>query len=804
MEEKGTPKTLSCKAILRCVLAVLLTVALLGAVAVLAFAEDSATGEIETVSVSLGEDIIVKFRTTAGTGDGSKVVVVFNGETTEITENVNGVFAYAGVTPQHFNDELTATLYNAEGTQLGEAKTFSVQSYLEGLLKLEYGESGCKSALQYDAMKELAVDLLNYGAAAQLYRGEDTEHLANAGLTTEQKALATAKIAVSKTDKAVSGEAWVGAGVRFDYKLGLYFVFTAESAGEYTATINNEEVAPEPYAVEGKENCYVIRYNGFNATNMNDVVTAKLTKAGEDDQTFAYSVKSYVKAKGGDDSELANLVNATYAYGFAAVAYSAEYETTHPTFEKAGSISMDSKGYDFSSSKYGTVTLPALNLDNYTTKVVNNGTATAPNVTTTYTLKSDAVSYSQEVPSADCFELEGTLYSEYTIGAVPAAVENATLTYNVETGYTFAVAESKEVTLTKPFTAYGADLTVTGNGTIHLGTSGEGLTDNWALYCNTTLSAKTINAYAMVQVHNNYQLTVPEGSTLNVESPKDYSIYLSSTNKVHSGTTALIIDGTVSVNKNIRSYNSNLDGTPTVYVRKGTLNLDGTAGIYAYSIQVGSEKDGFSGTLNVNSSNDGNAMIMPETGSATAESPIKYAFEKGNIVGKSGKSICYAKTKANATIIVGAEMRIDNPNTTGYGIGYYGTDSTYLIANACEYSGDNTTQAMYYRTANAANTVVNYDVDQVTISGKTHKVRLVEDQKTGENHGLRQTTNIAKGYHPMSDFKKTSVDTEAITTLTATETTTTYGSFGTFTLATYEVGGETHYVWYQIIAEVTE
>ena len=106
------------------------------------------------VTVSLQEDVVVKFYTDAKTNDGSKVSVQFNGKTEELTENINGVFSFAGVTPQHFNDQMTVTMYAPDGkTQIGDIKTFSVQSYLETLLTRSYAESGCASNAQYAAMK---------------------------------------------------------------------------------------------------------------------------------------------------------------------------------------------------------------------------------------------------------------------------------------------------------------------------------------------------------------------------------------------------------------------------------------------------------------------------------------------------------------------------------------------------------------------------------------------------------------------------------------------------------------------------
>ena len=87
------------------------------------FKASAAETGISNVNVTLNEDIVVKFHTDATTGDGTKVVVSFNDKTTEITENTDGVFSFAGVTPQNLNDEMTVTMYAADGTtQIGETK----------------------------------------------------------------------------------------------------------------------------------------------------------------------------------------------------------------------------------------------------------------------------------------------------------------------------------------------------------------------------------------------------------------------------------------------------------------------------------------------------------------------------------------------------------------------------------------------------------------------------------------------------------------------------------------------------------
>ena len=482
------------------ILTFLLVASLLAPTALVCFASDATSAEpaavaetetgITDVSVSLSEDIIVKFYTVGGT----KLNVEFNGENYEINESEDGVFSFLKVTPQNFNDEMTATLYDAKGVQLGEVKSFSVQSYLEELLELSYENSGCKTQLQYAAMKELAVDLLNYGAAAQTYINHDVENLANKDLTDDQKDLATGKINLTDavTDKAASGNAWVGAGVRFDYKLGLYFVFSAESLDGVTATINDKAVTPEAYNVSGYENCWIIRFNDFTAVNMNDVVTAKLVGLGESEQTFTYSIKSYVLAKGDAGNALADLVNATYAYGFAAVAYTAEYtkNVVKPDLNAEGSADIaNPMGYDFTDSKYETLTLPALNLTDYTASGPNNsGSATAPVMETIYTHKGTG---NQFIYTAESYiNVDGTQYSPYDI--LSLNTENVTVTYDETNGYTYHAAEAK--TLSYIVSACKL-LTITGTVTINATEKLVPYAD-WQVGDGTTDTNVTVNSTA--------------------------------------------------------------------------------------------------------------------------------------------------------------------------------------------------------------------------------------------------------------------------------------------------------------------
>ena len=225
----STRKTLLLS-VLTAIFAMSLTVlAVMGFANKSAFTADAAETGITGMNVSLGEDITVKYYTDATTEDGSYLEVTFNGEPFKIEEHVDGTFSFKGVAPQHMNDEITATLKEADGNAIGATSTKSIQAYANELLSYDSYSAcpesfGLTSELQYKAMRELAVDLLNYGAAAQTYKNEAIEDLANADL---DQSLATQALTVSKSDKAVNGDMWVGAGVRFDSKLGLYFVFSS-------------------------------------------------------------------------------------------------------------------------------------------------------------------------------------------------------------------------------------------------------------------------------------------------------------------------------------------------------------------------------------------------------------------------------------------------------------------------------------------------------------------------------------------------------------------------------------------------
>ncbi len=763
----STRKTLLLS-VLTAIFAMSLTVlAIMGFASKSAFTADAATNGVTDMSVSLGEDIVVKYYTDATPDDASYLEVVFNGETFKIEEHVDGVFAFNGVAPQQMGDVMEATLKASDGTAIGETKHKSVKSYLESVLVLSQADG--QNAMQYAAMKELAVDLLNYGAAAQTYVEYNTDALANADLTTDQAALATGAVKVATSDKASTGDMFVGAGVRFDSKLGLYFVFEAEDTENLTLKINGEDAEYKAYTTAGQ---YIAYYDNFTATDMNKSVTAVLSDTTGELATATYSLKAYVNSYGSADNALANLVNATYAYGYAAVAYSAEYMIVDPTFETAGSVSMsDDKDYDYTDSKYADVTLPVLNTTDYTattTKTANTGKDLG---STTFTHEASGLSWKFMVD--DCILVNGKLYLHYTIE--DAAIVGATITRTAE-GYTVAATEDVSTT---PVLSYGLPLTITGNFTYstvsefradtYIGTESAtgSITVNVSgkdgVYLRNSCEVQVVNGMIKVVgtsvtgnsafVLNPGTLTVGKNGKIVTEGTWEHSIYAKGAVNVNgtaelsspltmvgypatldgatvtasaitvtskgvfnvTGATTLTVNGTITTTSSrfivdgveatvsaqkftqtkgalVTNEEAEYGFDAALFVRQGALKINGTVS-KIYSLQVGSEKDNTTGTLEIKSSGNGLEVYQPSSGEALA---AKYVFAKGAFnltcgsTSKSGLMLSYnVSTSTQTSELYFGDVDVVANTMEQFAYARRATSGTWTISEKATFSGTN-------------------------------------------------------------------------------------------------------------------
>lgn len=139
--------------------------------------------KISGKQVNLGGDISMKYYVTINdssvTPDQLKLVVTFLGTQTELTsystdtETGEYIFTFDSIPPQCMGDDIDAELYIGENTE----PTDSVLDYsVADNLVSTFNNSSDSN------LKQLILDTLEYGAAAQIYRGYKTDDLVSAPL----------------------------------------------------------------------------------------------------------------------------------------------------------------------------------------------------------------------------------------------------------------------------------------------------------------------------------------------------------------------------------------------------------------------------------------------------------------------------------------------------------------------------------------------------------------------------------------------------------------------------------------------
>ena len=286
-----------------------------------AYGELDAEEHIEKLtgaSVNIGADLSIKYYVDLCEHKdvtSYSMKFVMNGKETVVTAytEVDGeyVFTFSGIAPQCMSDNIEAYLY--AGDELIDSVTeYSIKKYAEKLLA-----SGLT-----DKAKRLVTDMLYYGAAAQEYKGYNTENLATDGVA-NIGGVSTAT--VTETGKSVEGQSEVlnftAAGVRFDYVNKIYAKFYADDINSVTVTVNDVDVTDMVEALG--DNVYVIYTEAISAVNFNTSSVIVITD-GENTATLTYSVNDYAynMANSATASEgMKKLAKALYRYGRAAANY---------------------------------------------------------------------------------------------------------------------------------------------------------------------------------------------------------------------------------------------------------------------------------------------------------------------------------------------------------------------------------------------------------------------------------------------------------------------------------------------------
>ena len=287
--------------------------------------------EIKNASITLNNNIDINLKLkpdafVAGYYTDPTITLTLNGRETTLSADENYVFTLKDIGPDELGDDITAVVSakHDRETVTTEPLSYSVKDYLMTLLDMDDIS---------DAYKKVAVDLLNYGAAAQQYTGHKTDALVNADLSAAQQALGTSAMpSLSAGGKGLtvysniySEATWYAAGLNLGDSITVKFMFYAENIEGLTARFKfmgkTYDVGSDKF-VELEENIYAVFFDGVLANQMREIVEATFYKNGTvASQTASYSVEAYANVKSTDsDTKLANLVIAMMKYGDSAAA----------------------------------------------------------------------------------------------------------------------------------------------------------------------------------------------------------------------------------------------------------------------------------------------------------------------------------------------------------------------------------------------------------------------------------------------------------------------------------------------------
>ena len=236
------------------------------------------------------------------------------------------VFKFEDLAPQCMNDTIKVILCAKDSNGevfRGDVLEYSVCTYCYNILNSEHG--------QKPEIRTLVVDLLNYGSAAQIYAGYQTDTLVNENLgEMQQYATPDSKLDEIQLVEGTTAEienpsvTFLGAGLVLQNSVTVYYEIKVDNpeglrmkleVGDNTWYINALEF------VEIAEGKYKVYFDKLHAAQMGEIIKATvLNNDTPVSDTVTYSINSYIYRKK-DDPSLGNLVTKMFKYGYSASEY---------------------------------------------------------------------------------------------------------------------------------------------------------------------------------------------------------------------------------------------------------------------------------------------------------------------------------------------------------------------------------------------------------------------------------------------------------------------------------------------------
>ena len=300
--------------------------------------EEKPSPVINTVSLSLESSITMNFKvlkSSLSSFDEFYMTFECGGKEEKVTDYKETdkyyVFSYKGINPQLMNDNVTAVLHakNKSEEYTSPEKIMSVKEYAYTMLDRYSGDEHAK-------LRTLLVDLLNYGAAAQIYAGYQTDNLVNSDLTDVQKDWASKDTTEFKNIrnlnyKTISNPTaeWKTCSLVLKNSIMVKVKFSAKDVENKTVEIvlkNAKFTYTKDDFVNNGDGTYYVYCNELFANELSDDLLFTIYENGIPcSNTMLFSVESYARLVRDNykDKPLDKMTTAMMLYGNSAKAYGA-------------------------------------------------------------------------------------------------------------------------------------------------------------------------------------------------------------------------------------------------------------------------------------------------------------------------------------------------------------------------------------------------------------------------------------------------------------------------------------------------
>jgi hypothetical protein len=233
------------------------------------------------------------------------------------------IYAFSDIAPHQMNDKVHAVLHvTYEGEEYTGSIDYAIIDYVNGQF------SKLTSTDSQGETRALLVDLVNYGAATQIYANSNVDNLVNANLTEEQKSWGTQADIVpgnilNQEYKVIDNPTATVTGAALVLKDAIVvrtYITVADTTGVSIQFKSGGKTWT--YEAEDFTEYYGMQYvdfNGLNPAQMKDAIEITVMKDGKAiSNTTLYSIETYAAiqfAKEGVDAKLINLLKAMLKYG---------------------------------------------------------------------------------------------------------------------------------------------------------------------------------------------------------------------------------------------------------------------------------------------------------------------------------------------------------------------------------------------------------------------------------------------------------------------------------------------------------